>query len=194
MLENPHATHNNNFDGVLDADSCSFDSYSHEDSSDMDTLSDVEITDNSDDEINEAKGVYAQGCATDFDAKDTTTGTTLTDTALATQNIIHQQSIRAIIAADCDNDNNANNDNYLRRGGERGREGEEESFSFKSKKQEKAKPKLPGAAALLQELAASSSSSSAGHVVVHKCVADCDCMGDYDCMYLQEQMQSQTSF
>jgi hypothetical protein len=192
MLENPHATHNNNFDGVLDADSCSFESYSQEDSSDMDTLSDVEITDHSDDEINEAKGVFAQGCATEFDAKDTTTGSTLTDTALATQNIIHQQSIRAIIADDCDN-NNANNDNYLRRGGERGREGEEESFSFNFNKQEKAKPKLPGAAALLQELA-SSSSSSAGHVVVHKCVADCDCMGDYDCMYLQEQMQSQTSF
>lgn len=198
ILSNPHANLNNNFDGILEADSSSYESYSQEDS-EIETYSDVELTDNSDDEILAADdshddGFYSQGyCGQEI------TGTRIkTDLSLAAENYVHQQ-----------NNNNENNQTIISddvsiirraqvevrpRGNGPVVVGEERSFEFKES--EKPKSKLPGVNFLLQELAASAASwesHSWTGVVSHKCDKDCDCMTTGTGMY-SAGYQSQNSF
>lgn len=199
ILSNPHANLHNNFDGVLEADSSSYESYSQEDS-EIDTYSDVELTDNSDDEILEADASHADAYACQgYCGQETTETRIKTDLSLAAENYVHQQ-----------NNNNENNEiiisdeaSIIRRAQVevRGRgngpviEVEERSFDFKES--QKLKPVLPGVKALLQELAASAASyesHSWSGVVDHKCDKVCDCMTTGTGMYSTGGYQSQNSF
>jgi len=199
LLDNPNFNCNNNFDGVLDADTCSLNSFSNDDSSDMETFSDVELTDHSDDEAMVAHSVYAQGCA-DFSSNNlqgtflTTTITKIADEELAHQEIIRNNNLN----------NNNNGDESERASGRSRRDLVEEEFSFKSSKQDKAKPQLPEVS-LLQGLELSSISSPISqvvehiveHVSEHECDEDCDCMSataDRCGMYSTQAMQAQNSF
>lgn len=191
MYDNPNADFNNNFDGVLDADNCSYDSFSHDESSDMDTFSDVDLTDNSDDEIITTQGVEGQGCAyNNCVSNDNTTTLLQTDTTMATSKLSEQLQIR-------DNININIINNGARREGERGRVEEEQQYFFNFSQSLKAKPKLPEVKLALQDLASAaavSASHSWEHVVDHKCEKDCGCMSDPSYMYCMNGMQAQNSF
>ena len=192
MYDNPNVEFNNNFDGTLDADNCSYDSFSHDESSDMDTFSDVDVIDNSDDEIIiTAEGVEGQGCAnSSYYSNDNTTTLLQTDTTLATSKLSKQDSIRAII-------NNIIN-NGARREGKKGRveeEEEEQQNFFNFSQSQKAKPKLPGVKLVLQDLSsAAAASHSWEHVVDHKCEKNCKCMAGSYSMHSMYGMQVQNSF
>mmetsp|Transcript_13354 Transcript_13354/g.14968 ORF Transcript_13354/g.14968 Transcript_13354/m.14968 type:complete len:195 (+) Transcript_13354:202-786(+) len=192
MLDNPNTNINNNFDGVLDADSCSLDSFSNDDSSDMDTFSDVDITDHSDNDQISTKGVYDQGCVyyCGNDLPTTSFTTTTITTKIDDESLAHQEINRINI------ENNIIDEESR---GRRGRRDlvEEEEFSFKCSKQEKAKPILPGVG-LLQGLDLSSSlsvSQVVEHIVEHDEIED-DCMADAAAcgMYQTQGMQAQNSF
>ena len=194
MLDNPAANINNNFDGVLDADSCSFDTFSNEDSSDMETFSEVEITaDQSDEEFTETNGVYGQGCAY-YCGNETTTTSLMTTTIKIDDESLAQEMNR----------NNNIIDNNITYGSERARgrgrrDFTEEEFSFNVSKQDKKKPNFPGDA-LLQGLDLSSSlsvSQVVEHIVESEEECDCDCMADAAACHMhhfQQDQQAQDSF
>lgn len=193
MLDCPGmGNNNNNFDGVLDADSCSLNSFTNEDSSDMDTFSDVDLTDNSEDETYETGSVSAQGCG--FEGSFAST-TTFLPTTTTTFGIDDEQAAQQLIGRDDITINSITDDRVRQRSRGRGDFAEEEP-SFKSLKQEKAKPGLPEVALLQGSGSSSFSSPVVEHLVHVEDHEDDDCMcaaAAYG-MYYAEDMQMQNSF
>lgn len=198
ILNNPNFTWNNNFDGILEADSSSYESFSQE-SSEIDSYSDVDLTDNSEDEVLEAEGCSGQRDDDQVRTWQPSVGAQLKNNEnLAENNLVHQQfsrdgDITTIIPIISDEQVVASDS---LRGDGRGRGGctttDQQQFIFNAKKQEKAKPKLPEAL-LLQDFAAASAShvsEESEHVVVEECD---DCMYD-DCMYSSNGNSSSSSF
>ena len=189
---------NNNFEGTLDDNSSSFESFSQEDS-DMDTFSDIDLTESSEDETFE--NLSNSGNRQSWLGCGTTDTAFKTDNIVATEQLLQHQQLQGECIAIRNNIittiRGANEDRSRPNGPTEGVEG----FIFNFEKSEKAKPKLPGAG-LLQGLAAAatnSSSSWASHswvdvVAAHKCDCDCDCMEPEEPMYLQQEYQSQNSF
>lgn len=169
----------------------------------MDTFSDIDYTDNSEDDLVDQTTLGGQGLGLYGCAQATTTTTTFkTDNVLATEQLLHQQNTGAdnitIIRENTIITTRAQNEDRSRPNGpvEEGEEG----YNFNFKVTEKAKPKLPEAD-LLQDYAAAASLSSSrvshswSDVVVHKCDDDCACMEPEEyMMYCQQASQSQNSF
>lgn len=199
MLETRNWDNNNNFDGVLDADTCSLDSFTNDDSSDMDTFSDVELTDSSDEEIYTAGSVLAQGCGFNANTTPTTTFLPTTSIKIDDESAAEQQTLRDNILINNNIIGTICEESDRPRPRSRGRRDTvEEEFSFKSGKQDKAKPGLPEAD-LLQGSRLQSGSPVSHHVVhveEHEEDEDCDCMyaAAASGMYSNQFMQAQDSF
>uniref|UniRef100_A0A7S3KFK2 Uncharacterized protein n=1 Tax=Euplotes crassus TaxID=5936 RepID=A0A7S3KFK2_EUPCR len=159
----------------------------------MDTFSDGELTDNSEEDFCGTRSVLAGGCGFEGYNTPTTTFLPITTTKIDDESAAQQQTL-------FHNNNSINiietteEDNERARARARARRDlTDEEFSFKFCKQEKAKPRLPEVG-LLQGSGLGSSSPISHHVVhveEHK-DEDCDCMyaaasGMYQAQYMQQQ-------
>lgn len=190
MLDNPNMNCNNNFDGVLDADSCSFDSFSQDDS-EIDTFSEGDFLESSDEEMTDAQPTNILGWTGRVGGEEVTTVETFkTETSKQLKAGIHQQIIT--------------DDIIMERSRSRARvaaaavveaqeQQEEQEEVFKFKEDKKSKPKLPEAG-LLQSLALLNSSDSSSHCWSDDC-DDVHCpVGGMGGMYSYAEYESHNSF
>ena len=197
-INNRNNNLNNNFDGILVADSCSFDSYSQE--SEMETYSDEVLSCDSDDEVLQADDCLDLGQPDSALQQSQSTSRPdrnskwHCDTAM-----VHQENTRedGIIPIITDEDKITISENPEGEERERSTGSVGRGFDFDFKNKEKAKPKLPGAG-LLQDGTTTSDlswvNSDWKHVVVHKCSKSCACMSANANMYSQEGYNTQNSF
>jgi len=196
MLDNPNACAINNFEGTLDADSCSLESLSQDDS-EMETLSDIELTESSDEDISYRQSIIAEGSDSQG-VCGKQTATLKTDNMIAMEQIVHQQTIREDNVNNIICNNQTNNTTERSSFADRSRTAapatpatttfeEEESF-----KAEEGKMSKLGQVTLLQNLSLISSDSSTDvHVVDHHCNQICGCMRG---MYFTTEYNTQNNF